>query len=83
MTLGHIFVQKYLYFKRIEADAMRGYGGYANDLADGPVNVLNIPWYQARQNADSYAWFATELMWSLHCGKEFEGPVKGDDVDPN
>lgn len=83
MTLGHIFLQKYTYYKNIEAEAFNGYFGYANDLADGPIAVQGLPWYKSRQNGDSYAWFATELMWTLHCGREFGGPIKGDDVDPN
>jgi hypothetical protein len=30
-------------------------------LASGPINVLKIDRYKARVNADSYAWFVTEL----------------------
>lgn len=83
MTLGTIFVQKYTYFKVIEAEALKGFQGFADDIADGPINVLGLPWYQAVRNGDSYAWFVTEMAWALHCGREFDAPAKGDDEDPN
>jgi hypothetical protein len=83
LTLGHFFVQQYTYFQKIERAALDALGGTTFDLADGPIDVLNIDRYQARVNADSYAWFVTELAWTLQCGRYFESPMAGDDDDPN
>ena len=83
LTLGHFFVQQYTYFQKIESGALKALGGTTFDLADGPIDVLNIDRYKARVNADSYAWFVTELAWTVKCERYFESPVKGDDNDPN
>jgi hypothetical protein len=83
LTLGHFFVQQYTYFQKIERAALDALGGTTFDLADSPIDVLNIDRYQARVNADSYAWFVTELAWTLQCGRYFESPMAGDDDDPN
>lgn len=61
LTFGHFFVQQYTVFQKIERSALNALGGTTFDLANGPIDVLNIDGYEARVNADSYAWFVTEL----------------------
>jgi hypothetical protein len=55
MTLGHIFVHQYTFFKAMEGEVLKPLGGTTFDLADGPRKVLDIDRYKARVNADSYA----------------------------
>lgn len=83
LTLGHFFVQQYTYFQKVEGNALKALGGTTFNLAIGHIDVLNIDRYKARVNADSYAWFVTELAWTLHCGRYFEAAMAGDDLDPN
>ena len=83
LTLGHFFVQQYTYFEKMESAALKALGGTTFDLADGPIDVLNIDRYKARVNADSYAWFVTELAWTMRCGRDFEPPMAGDGYDPS
>ena len=83
LTLGHFFVQQYTYYQKIEWTALNALGGTTFDLAKGPIDVLNIDRYEARVDADSYAWFVTELAWTMQCGRYFESPMEGDDDDPN
>ena len=83
LTLGHFFVQQYTYYQKIEWTALDALGGTTFDLANGPIDVLNIDRYGARVNADSYAWFVTELAWTMQCGRYFESPMEGDDADLN
>jgi hypothetical protein len=82
MTMGHIFVHQYTFFQAMEGEVLKALGGTTFDLADGPIKVLDIDRYKARLNADSYAWFVTEFVWTLQCGREFEAPIAGDDEDP-
>ncbi|GAB7327757.1 hypothetical protein MBLNU13_g11570t1 [Cladosporium sp. NU13] len=82
LTLGHFFVQQYTFYQKIEWAALNALGGTTFDLANGPTDVLNIDRYEARVNADIYAWFVTDLAWSIQCGRYFEPPVAGDDDDP-
>jgi hypothetical protein len=82
MTLGHIFVHQYTFFKAMEGEVLKALGGTTFDLADGPRKVLDIDRYKARVNADSYAWFVTEFAWTMQCGRDFEAPIEGDDEDP-
>jgi hypothetical protein len=83
LTLGHFFVQQYTHFQKIEGAPLAALGGTTFDLASGPIDTLHIDRYQARVNADSYAWFVTELAWTMHCGRYFEPPMADDDDDPN
>jgi len=61
LTLEHFFVQQYTHFQKIEGVPLSALGGTTFDLASGPIDVFKIDRYQARVNADSYAWFVTEL----------------------
>lgn len=35
----------------------------------------------ALANADSYAWYATEVLWSTICMKAYQAPSDDDDSD--
>lgn len=83
LTLGHFFVQQYTHFQKIERAALNAFGGTTFDLANGPIDVLNIDRYEARVNADGYAWFVTELAWTIQCGRYFEAPMAGDSDNPS
>jgi len=51
----------------------------------GPVNVYDrLAKDQARINADSYAYYASHVLWSTICGHDFAAPRPGiDDNDPD
>lgn len=71
LSMATVFVQKYTYYKQIMGDALKDYGGQATDVARGPFDVLHLEREKAKKNGDSYAWFVTELAWTLHCGRTF------------
>lgn len=82
-TMGTVFVNKFTHYQWIMGTPLKDYGGFTQELARGPIAVLALKREQSRVNADSYAWFATELVWSMNCGKDFQAPIAGDDLDPN
>ncbi|XXG94978.1 hypothetical protein Hte_001238 [Hypoxylon texense] len=51
----------------------------------GPVNVYDkLDKKLARTNADSYAYYASQVLWTTLCQYDFEAPRAGtDDVDPD
>ncbi|KAF1352619.1 hypothetical protein BDV97DRAFT_271295, partial [Delphinella strobiligena] len=50
----------------------------------GPVQVRALDKGLAPFNADSYAYYASEVLWSVLCGADFTDPTAGvDDADPN
>jgi hypothetical protein len=60
-------------------DDPNGKNGY------GSVNVYdNLPKDLARINADSYAYYASQVFWTAICGHDFQAPRPGiDDNDPD
>ncbi|KAK4683051.1 hypothetical protein QC764_0025440 [Podospora pseudoanserina] len=85
-TLGMTLLHEYLHYDLIIGasfgsivDDPDGQPGY------GPVAVYDrLPKELARVNADSYAYYAAEVYWSLICQKEFQAPREGvDDADPD
>ena len=50
----------------------------------GPVQVRALDKKLAPFNADSYAYYASEVLWSIICVADFTDPSAGvDDADPN
>ncbi|KAB8611399.1 hypothetical protein FH972_025904 [Carpinus fangiana] len=84
-TLGMTLLHEYMHMdKMVQAsfgsivDDPNGNPGY------GPVNVYdNLAKDQARINADSYAYYASEVLWHILCQTTFQAPRPGtDDQDP-
>ncbi|KAJ5894196.1 hypothetical protein N7495_005887 [Penicillium taxi] len=51
-------------------------GGY------GPWEAQEtVPKSEALKNADNFTWFAIELFWTVHCGREFAAPELDSDED--
>jgi hypothetical protein len=46
-------------------------GHPANDHTKTLGELRKIGKWFARETAESYAWFATEMAWSVMCGREF------------
>lgn len=44
-----------------------------------PYNVRVMDKRLAIENADSYMWYALEMMWSTHCGWNFGDPKEEED----
>ncbi|KAI0973366.1 hypothetical protein F4678DRAFT_459498 [Xylaria arbuscula] len=85
-TLGMTLLHEYMHYDKMIAssfgsivDDPNGQPGY------GPVNVYdNLDKSLARVNADSYAYYASQVLWSILCGTEFQAPRPGtDDNDPD
>ncbi|OAF99062.1 uncharacterized protein CC84DRAFT_1191530 [Paraphaeosphaeria sporulosa] len=85
-TLGMTLLHEYMHMdSMIKAsfgsivDNPNGNDGY------GPVNVYDkIPKDQARLNADSYAYYASHVLWTALCQQDFGAPRPGtDDQDPD
>ncbi|KAK4191327.1 hypothetical protein QBC35DRAFT_487933 [Podospora australis] len=84
-TLGMTLLHEYLHFDKMIASSFgsiidHGRAGY------GAVGVYDsLPKDQARTNADSYAYYASHLLWSVLCiGETFDAPRPGiDDADPD
>lgn len=72
---GNVLLGLYLYWPHLMGDALKDYGGAAQDHAHGPRKVLDLPPEKARANSDSYVWFATELAWTLRCNRTFGLPM--------
>lgn len=82
ITPGQVFLHEYLLYQAMDGAALASVGGKIEDLAFGPVDVRRIDKNRARVNADSYAWFVTELAWTLRCGYYFDKPTREDAEDP-
>ncbi|RYC64473.1 hypothetical protein CHU98_g1765 [Xylaria longipes] len=86
-TLGMTLLHEYMHYdKMIDSafgsitDNPQGKAGY------GPVNVYDkLDKKLARVNADSYAYYASQVLWTTLCQtKDFEAPRPGiDDKDPD
>jgi hypothetical protein len=48
------------------------YGHPTNDHTKTTGELRKIDKWFARENAESYAWFVTELTWSVMCDREFQ-----------
>ncbi|KAK4675965.1 hypothetical protein QC764_507865 [Podospora pseudoanserina] len=85
-TLGMTLLHEYLHYDLM---IQSSFGSIVDNPDDkpgyGPVAVYDrLPKDLARVNADSYAYYAAEVYWSLICQKEFQGPREGiDDADPD
>ncbi|KAI1280074.1 hypothetical protein F5Y07DRAFT_355799 [Xylaria sp. FL0933] len=85
-TLGMTLLHEYMHYDKMIAssfgsitDNPNGQPGY------GPVNVYDkLDKSLARINADSYAYYASQVLWTTLCGHEFQAPRPGiDDADPD
>ncbi|KAI0528437.1 hypothetical protein GGR58DRAFT_526646 [Xylaria digitata] len=85
-TLGMTLLHEYLHYDKMIAsffgsiiDNPNGQPGY------GPYNVYDrLDKSLARVNADSYAYYASQVLWTTLCGVEFQAPRPGtDDNDPD
>ncbi|KAK0671543.1 hypothetical protein QBC41DRAFT_315523 [Cercophora samala] len=85
-TLGMTILHEYLHYDLMIKSS---FGAIIDDPKDQPgygsVAVYDkLPKDLARINADSYAYYAAEVYWSLICQKEFQAPREGvDDADPD
>lgn len=49
----------------------------------GCKGARDLPKAQSTNVADQYNWFATELLWTMSCGKDYANPTDKSADDPN
>jgi hypothetical protein len=70
-TKASCLVHEYTHFDQITHQAL---GVHVEDHAYGVEDMSKLDKAKALTNADSYAWFATELVWSVKCKRKFVLP---------
>ncbi|KAJ5205279.1 hypothetical protein N7491_004098 [Penicillium cf. griseofulvum] len=79
-TLGSILLHEYTHYTNLVAPPL---DKETDDLAYGVSGVRAYDKSLATNNADSYSWFAVEVLWSVICSEEYEDPTDADNDDPN
>ncbi|KAJ4420470.1 hypothetical protein N0V82_004347 [Gnomoniopsis sp. IMI 355080] len=88
-SLGMTLLHEYTHYDAMLQDI---FGGPIIDQEDangepigyGPVQVRALDKALAPFNADSYAYYASEVLWTVLCQHDFADPTAGvDDEDPN
>ncbi|KAK3203665.1 hypothetical protein GRF29_106g255553 [Pseudopithomyces chartarum] len=88
-SLGMTLLHEYTHYNRMlesifNAPIIDQEDASGNDIGYGPVQVRTLDKALAKLNADSYAYFASEALWSVLCQKDYGDPVSGqDDNDPD
>lgn len=69
LTLGHILLHEYTHWDSLISSATQTPFGINSieDIRYGPYKVRYISEPEALENADSYAWLATEMFWRREC----------------
>ncbi|KAM0719339.1 hypothetical protein Q7P37_005244 [Cladosporium fusiforme] len=70
-TLGSILLHEYTHFVQLVSPVL---SQGTVDYEYTPEAVQKLDGKQARVNADSYSWYATEVMWSTICKTQYESP---------
>ncbi|KAJ5885169.1 hypothetical protein N7495_009679 [Penicillium taxi] len=73
-TLASVILHEYMHYKALVVPPLRS---SPMDLENGygPYNTrFVLPKNQAIHNADSFAWYALELYWTMKCGRYFQDP---------
>lgn len=79
-TLGSILLHEYTHYTKLVAPPLTK---ETDDPAYGVSGARAYDKSLATNNADSYSWFAIEVLWSVICSKDYEDPTDADDDDPN
>ena len=82
-SVATIILHEYIHFKALVSPPLT-YGVHGNlQKRPGPYKAQHITKRTARYNPESYAWYATEVFWTIHCGTFFLSPPSDDyDQDP-
>lgn len=82
-TLGHTLLNEYMHYDRMIASSFGPIIDNPNGKkCYGPVNVYDkLAKTQARTNANSYAYYASHVLWTLLCQHQFDAPRAGTDVE--
>ncbi|CAO2648682.1 Nn.00g079490.m01.CDS01 [Neocucurbitaria sp. VM-36] len=88
-SLGMTLLHEYTHYNRMlesifNAPIIDQEDAAGNPIGYGPVQVRTLDKTLAKLNADSYAYFASEALWTVLCQKDYGDPVPGqDDNDPD
>ncbi|KAL8826336.1 MAG: hypothetical protein Q9170_007440 [Blastenia crenularia] len=87
VTLGHLVLHEYTHWNWFLKDIIHGEVVDVHGVEEANGYGLKHAYQEldkkyAVYNADSYAWYATEVLWSTRCKKQYAAP--GDDgSDPD
>ncbi|KAJ5592055.1 uncharacterized protein N7459_002424 [Penicillium hispanicum] len=77
-TMGRRFLHEYTHWEHLVVPPLFT---ATHDWANGPYAAQNdISKAEALYNADSYAYFASQVFWTVHCGHEFDPPTEDSDA---
>jgi hypothetical protein len=78
-TLGSILLHEYTHYYNLVVPPL---SKETDDPAYGPNDARAYDKSKATNNADSYSWFANEVLWTVLCSTDYGDPANGDDADP-
>lgn len=79
-TLGSVLLHEYTHYLKLVVPPL---SKETDDDAYGVKGSRDLDKSKATNNADSYSWFATEVLWTVICQKDYQDPIDEDDDDPN
>ncbi|KAL9033427.1 MAG: hypothetical protein Q9180_005949 [Flavoplaca navasiana] len=86
-TVGHLVLHEYTHWDWLLKEITGGeivdeHGTLLKTSGYGLENAYkNLDKEDALLNADSYAWYATETMWSVKCKKDFKEPSEDEEEE--
>lgn len=84
-TLGAVLLHEYTHWLKLMT-SVNG-GPLPMETDDHEYGVYDcrfeLDFSQATDNADSYNWYASEVLWTVLCGTQYQDPVLSDQDDPN
>ncbi|GAB7353919.1 hypothetical protein MBLNU459_g4264t1 [Dothideomycetes sp. NU459] len=75
--IGQIMLHEFTHHKLIA-----GTIDVNDGTAYGPIDTRALSGDLMAQNADNWAWFATQQLWTVLASKQFGAPIARDDIDP-
>ena len=77
-NLATTFLHEYIHFTALVSPPLIfGIPGHAQS-GTGPYKAQHINKWTALFNPESYAWYATEVFWTIYCEKQFLPPPSED-----
>lgn len=76
-VFGTVVLHEYIHWEKLASPVLKGPFGleFPDDVVCGCWDVRQLSKEDARDNADSYAWLATEVFWRYQCEGSF-GPIQ-------
>lgn len=81
-TRGQTLLHEYTHFQDMMTSVFGSDVKRTSDIAYGYADCRNLDKKLATKNADSYASFASELLWTTKCDRDFEPPLPPAQIPP-